>query len=376
MIKRKLESSIVDCFGKGKIISLLGPRQVGKTTLIRQIAERSGMKYLWLNGDESDVREILSNTTSTALKALTGNHKLIVIDEAQRIKNIGLTLKLFADNLNDIQVIATGSSSFELSNEINEPLTGRKYEFYLYPLSFNELVSHTNLLEEKRLLQHRMIFGYYPEVVTKPDEDKRLLSLLSESYLYKDIFVLDKIKKPVILEKLLQALALQLGNEVSFHELSLLLGINHETVERYIDFLEKSFVIYKLTSLSRNLRNELKRSRKIYFWDNGIRNSIIKNFNILSIRQDTGALWENFLMSERIKAMHYAGILSNQWFWRTQSQQEIDLIEEYNGQMYAYEFKWNPKAKIHNYKSFNDAYPECITKKISIDNFADFLLIE
>lgn len=373
MIKRLLEKSILERLGKKKIILVLGARQTGKTTLVKHIADQLAMKTLWLNGDEADVREMLSNTTSTRLKALIGAYQLVIIDEAQRIENIGLTLKLMVDNLQDIQIIATGSSSLELANRISEPLTGRKYEFYLYPVSYREMVEYHGQLEENRLLEHRLIYGYYPEVVTHPGEEIELLSLLSSSYLYKDLFTLESIKKPALLEKLVRALALQIGNEVSYHEIGQLIGADKQTVERYINLLEKAFVIFKLQSLSGNLRNEIKKSRKIYFYDNGIRNSVIKNFNPLSFRQDVGPLWKNFLISERVKRNHYLQLPVNQYFWRTHAQQEIDYVEEYNGKFYAYEFKWNPAKKVRFPKTFLKAYPEAETNIIHAENFIDFL---
>ena len=374
MIKRSLEQKIYSRFNKGKIILLLGPRQAGKTTLCQSITKNSESPTIWFNGDEPDVRDIFSSATSTRLKGLIGKNRLIIIDEAQRIKNIGVTLKLLADNFNEIQVIVTGSSSLELTGEVNEPLKGRKYEFFMYPLSFREMAEHATLLEEKRMIDHRLVYGYYPEIVTNPGEEKELLSLLAGSYLYKDLFSWEQIKKPAVLEKLLQALALQLGNEVSYHELGQLIGADNQTVERYVDLLEKAFVIFRLTALSRNLRNELKKSRKIYFFDNGIRNAIIKNFNTPSLRNDCGALWENLMVSERMKANQYSNRLVNMWFWRTHSQQEIDYIEEYDGRLHAYEFKWNPAKKGRFSKTFLKAYPETTTMVVTPDNYEEFIM--
>jgi len=374
MITRSLEQTILDRFHRGKVILLLGARQVGKTTLVKHITEVSGLSTLYLNGDEVDVRDMLSNTTSTRLKALVGKKELVIIDEAQRIQNIGVTLKLIVDNLQNIQMLVTGSSSLELTSEINEPLTGRKYEYFLYPIAFQEMVNEDSLMEEKRMLEHRLIYGYYPEIITHAGEEKEILNLLTSSYLYKDLFALEQIKRPPLLEKILLALALQMGNEVSYRELGQIVGADNETVERYIDLLEKAFIIFKLTALSRNLRNELKKSRKVYFYDNGVRNAIIKNFNPLSLRQDTGALWENFLLSERMKTNHYSGQWVNRWFWRTHSQQEIDYIEEYEGRLHAYEFKWNPSAKVRFPKTFLNAYPDSQTYLITPNNFDEFLL--
>ncbi len=373
MIKRMLEKNVVKKFFKGKAILILGPRQVGKTTLVKYLTGKFKDSLLFLNGDEADAREFLTNTTSSALKKIIGKNKVIVIDEAQRIENIGLTLKLLVENFPSRQIIATGSSSFELSNKINEPLTGRKFEYHLYPLSFHEMSNHTSILEERRLLEHRLIYGYYPEVVTSSGEEKDILRELSGSYLYKDIFSFEQIKKPMLLEKLLQALALQIGSEVTYQELGRLVGADCVTVERYIDLLEKTFVIFKLPSLSRNIRNEIKKGRKIYFYDCGIRNAIIKSFNPLSMRQDVGTLWENFLISERIKSNHYSNKWVNAYFWRNHAQQEIDYIEEYEGKFHAYEFKWNPKKKAKFSKSFINGYPDSDTEVISTENFDSFV---
>lgn len=373
-IHRAIERQIEAKIGKGKVILLLGPRQSGKTTLVRMIAAQSGLDPLWLSGDEPDTRGLLAEATSTRLKAIIGSKRLVIIDEAQRISNIGITLKLCTDMLPETQVIATGSSAFELAGATSESLTGRKYEYHLFPLSFGELVAHQSLLEEKRLIEHRLVFGSYPEVVTHPGEERELLSLLAESYLYKDIFSLGIAKKPAILERIVQALALQIGSEVSYQELGQLVGADKETVERYIDLLEKTYVVFRLGSFSRNLRNELKKSRKIYFWDTGIRNAVIRNYNPLHLRQDTGALWENFLVAERQKANWYAGRPANFWFWRTHSQQEIDYVEERDGILRAWEFKWQASRPLRIPRSFIDAYPDCVTGHVTADTIEEFLL--
>ncbi len=376
MINRAIGKRIQERIGKGKVILLLGPRQSGKTTLIRMIAANSGLDTLWLSGDEPDTRQLLSEATSTRLRAIIGGKKLVVIDEAQRIANIGITLKLCADQLTGTQVIATGSSAFELAGATGEPLTGRKYEFHLFPLSFGEMVAHHGLMDEKRLMEHRLIFGSYPEVVTHPGEERELLSLLAESYLYKDIFSLGIAKKPAVLERIVQALALQIGSEVSYQELGRLVSADKETVERYIDMLEKAYVVFKLTSFSRNLRNELKKSRKVYFWDTGVRNAVIRNFNSLNLRQDTGALWENFLVAERQKINWQAGRHANFWFWRTHSQQEIDYLEERDGTLRAWEFKWRVTRPPRIPRNFMDAYPDCVTDVVSVDSVERFLLTD
>ena len=299
---------------------------------------------------------------------------MLVIDEAQRIENIGLCIKLIVDNLPNVKVLATGSSAFELANRINEPLTGRKWEYLLLPFSYEEMCIHSGELEERRLLENRLIYGYYPDVVNSPGDEQPILKQLSSSYLYKDILTWQQIQKPAQLEKLVQALAFQVGNEVSFHELGQLCGLDNQTVERYVDLLEKAFIVFRLGSLRRNLRNELKKSRKIYFYDNGLRNAIINNFNPMNLRADTGALWENFLVSERQKRLAYHEISVNRYFWRTHAQQEIDYIEERNGQLHAFEFKWNTTAKARIPKTFTRAYPDSTGKIITPDNLQDFLL--
>lgn len=376
MIKRYIHNDIISRLFKGKAILILGPRQSGKTTLVESILKDHPQPSISLNGDEADVREILSNTTSTRLKSIIGKNKIVFIDEAQRIPNIGLTIKLFTDSIKDVQVIASGSSSFDLVNKTNEPLTGRKYEYHLFPLSFVEMVEHHGLLEEKRLLEHRLIFGYYPEIVTKPGEEMELLKLLSGSYLYKDLLTLEFVKKPAKLEKIVKALALQIGSEVTYHEIGQLVGADNETIEKYIDLLEKAFVVFRLPAFSRNVRNEIKKGKKVYFYDNGIRNAVISNFSAAPTRSDVGALWENLIISERMKYLHYSGADALRYFWRTTMQQEIDYVEEINGKLSAFEFKWNPKTKGRFSKTFTNAYPETSTKIITPENFESFLGIE
>jgi predicted AAA+ superfamily ATPase len=325
-----------------------------------------------LNGDDPDVREALTNTTATKLKAIIGNKKILLVDEAQRIENIGLSLKLITDQIKDVQVIATGSSSFELSSQVNEPLTGRKYEFMLYPLSFEEMVNHHGLLQEKRLIEHRMLYGYYPEIVSNPGEERERLKLLAGSYLYKDLLMLEQIKKPALLEKLLRALALQVGSEVNFTELGQTTGSDRKTIEKYIDLLGKAFVIFQLPAFSRNVRNEIKKGKKVYFYDCGIRNAIINNFKPLNTRTDVGALWENFVLVERMKFLRYGEMDATYYFWRTTQQQEIDLIEEKDNSLSAFEFKWNKNAKVRFPRTFKENYPDTETAVISPDNIEDF----
>lgn len=374
MIQRIIESAIQEKLFKGKAIIISGPRQVGKTTLLKKLSQLNPVKSLWLNCDEPDIRLLLEEVTSTALKALIGEHKMVFIDEAQRVKNIGITLKLLVDNLPEVQVIATGSSALELANNINESLTGRKWEYQLYPLSTKEMVLHTSQLEESRLLHQRLIYGFYPDIVNYPSRATDSLQELADNYLYKDLLSLEFIRKPVLLERIVTALALQIGNEVSFTELARLTGADPKTVEQYVQLLEKSYILFQLPAFSRNLRNEIKKGRKIYFYDNGIRNAVIKNFNPPDLRQDTGALWENFLVSERQKHNAYTRRAVNSYFWRTHAQQEIDYIEESGGQLNAIEFKWNEKAKVKLPESFANAYPGTGFSSVNRNNYMEFLV--
>lgn len=372
MITRNLENKIEKKFFGGKAIIVLGARQTGKTTLLKKIVSQKN-SVLWLNADEPDTIALFENSSSSRLKTIFSGKKIVVIDEAQRISDIGLKLKLITDEIPEIQLIATGSSAFELANKVNEPLTGRKWEYKLFPLCFSEMVDSHGLLEENRLMPHRLIYGYYPEVVCNPGRENEILKQLSDSYLYKDILMWERIKKPEKLLKLLQALAFQLGSEISYNNLASFLEMDNQTVEKYIQLLEQTFIIFRLPAFSRNHRKELKRGRKIYFYDNGIRNALLANFNLLELRTDIGALWENFIISERIKYLHYNNIWANSYFWRTQDQQEIDYIEERGGILYAYEIKWNVKKKPLLSKSFAKTYPEHEYSIINPQNHEQFI---
>ncbi|MCA1758706.1 MAG: ATP-binding protein [Bacteroidales bacterium] len=374
MIERHLKKSIEKYLFKKKAIILYGARQTGKTTLMEQILEPFREETLFLNGDDADTREMFTNLNATQLIPIIGNSKIVLLDEAQRIPETGLVLKIIHDNFKNVQLIATGSSSFDLANKINEPLTGRKFEFTLYPLSFSELADHHGFLTEKRLLEHRLIFGYYPDIAINMGQEKKLLKSLASSFLYKDLLTLETIKKPVLLEKILSALALQIGNEVSYNELAQLLNSDKETIEKYIDLLEKTGVIFRLGALSRNVRNEIKKGRKIYFVDNGIRNAVLGNFSPLAMRTDKGALWENFLVSERVKYLGNNEMDVKSWFWRTTQQQEIDYIEEWENKLHAFEFKWNPQKNVRLSKTFSNAYPNHEFKVITPENFHDFVM--
>jgi predicted AAA+ superfamily ATPase len=372
MITRLIENKIKEALFKGKVLLLYGARQVGKTTLVKQLVSEIS-NSLYLNCDEPDIRVALENQTSTALKAFIGQKTFVVIDEAQRVPNIGLTLKLLIDQFPEVQCLATGSSAFELMGSVKEPLTGRKKEFTLYPISFEELKHHSSALEAGRLLERRMIVGCYPEVIQlEGTEAEDAIRDLASSYLYKDILMFNRIRNSDGLVKLVQALALQLGQEVSPTELSQLLGMDKNTVTSYIRILEQSFVVFRLPSYNKNLRNELKRSQKIYFCDNGIRNAVINQFSPLALRQDIGALWENFMLSERLKYQTNMLKRVNRYFWRTHSQQEIDYIEEGDGPLKAYEFKWKPTKK-HCPPLFAGAYPNAQFEVIHPESYWPFI---
>lgn len=372
MIDRVQKQNIIQDLSLNKTIILLGARQVGKTTLINELFANE-KDVLILNGDEPDTRELISHVTSVQLKSLFGNAKTIVVDEAQLIPDIGISLKLISDYIKDVRLIVSGSSSIDLANKINEPLTGRKLEYSLFPISFKEMVDHHGMMQEKRFLPIRMVYGYYPEVVTNPGNEITLLKNLAGSYLYKDILSFGGINKPVVLDKLLKALALQIGSEVSYNELSQTVGADKETVEKYIDLLEKAFIVFRLNALGRNVRNEIRKGKKIYFYDNGIRNALIGNFQQFDLRSDKGVLWENFITSERIKYLNYTRFYGNWYFWRTAQLQEIDFVEEKDGKFSAYEFKLNPKKTIRFSSTFLNAYQVEQTATITPANIEEFL---
>ena len=373
MIDRQLMTTLQKRLFKGKAIMLIGARQTGKTTLLKALINNSD-GTLWFNADEMETRQIFDNNiTTTKLRSLIGNNKIVVMDEAQRIENVGLKMKLITDNFQGVQLLITGSSSFELSNKINEPLTGRKWEYMLFPLSYHELSRHFGDFEAQKQLPIRLVFGNYPDVVCNPGEERAILNELTNSYLYKDILEWEHIKHPDKLVRLMQALAYQIGSEISYNELSQLIQLDRTTVEKYINLLEQTQVIFRLGSFSRNLRNELKSSRKIYFYDNGIRNALISNFTDVDMRPDIGQLWENYMISELRKKRHYAEAYCNSWFWRTTQQQEIDYLEEADGQITAYEFKWNPTKKARLSTSFQKAYPNTIFNVVNRDNYMEYL---
>jgi predicted AAA+ superfamily ATPase len=371
-IKRTIQERILQRMHKNKAILIFGARQTGKSTLSEALIQKQEESSLSLNGDDSDVRALFQEANATKLRAIIGNHKIVLIDEAQRIQDIGLAIKIIVDQIKNVQVIATGSSSFDLASRINESLTGRKYEFQLFPFSFGEMVSHHGLLEEKRMIDHRMLYGYYPEVVTHPGEEEERLKLLASSYLYKDLLMLDKINKPAMLEKLVQALAWQVGSEVSLDEISRLLAIDRKTVEKYIDLLEKAFVIFQVPAFSQNVRTEIRKGKKIYFCDCGIRNAVINHFQPVVMRPDKGALWENFVMAERLKFLRNQGKDTKLHFWRTTQQQEIDLIESDAEKLNAIEIKYNPAAKAKFSSTFTGAYPHAQLVSVNSTNIESF----
>jgi predicted AAA+ superfamily ATPase len=373
ILKRQIQQQIEDNLFKNKVIILYGARQVGKTTLVKEIQKKYSDQSLYLNCDESDIRDALTNKTSTQLKAYFGNNKLIIIDEAQRVKNIGLTLKLVFDTFPEIQIIATGSSSFDLANKVVEPLTGRKREFFLPPISIAEYLIKFSDLEFKRILENRIIFGMYPGVIFGDSrEERKNIEEISRSYLYKDILEIDTIRNPEGIEKLLKALALQIGKEVSYNELASTIGINKRTVEKYIQILEQAFIIFRIKPYYKNARNELTRLRKIYFYDLGVRNALINNFNNFDKRDDIGLMWENFLISERIKKNNNLDINANSYFWRMIDGREIDYLEEIGDILSAYEIKWTEQTTSIP-KAFADNYPKATFKIVNKNNFFDFV---
>jgi predicted AAA+ superfamily ATPase len=370
-IHRILYQTIQDQCFKGRIILITGPRRVGKSTLIHHLCKQYG-NYLFLDGDDSAVRTMLDSPNFEQIRLLVGNYKLIFIDEAQRIKNIGLTLKMMNDRIRDVQVIVSGSSSLDLGDKLQESLTGRKWEYNLYPVSWEEWYKHNDYITVLQQLENRIRYGMYPEVLTQPGSEEQILKELTKSYLYKDILALSGIKKPDVLEKLVTALAFQIGNEVSYNELSQLLGVDKNTIAVYIELLEKTYVIYRLKPYSENQRNEIKTQRKIYFYDTGVRNAVIGNFNPMALRNDKGVLWENFVINERMKYLEYHQQNIERYFWRTRQGGEVDLLERKNDQLHAYEIKWTERKNLKLPIAFTNAYKAEFTG-IHTDNFLQFV---
>lgn len=371
-INRDLERNIEGWLFKGKIIILYGARQVGKTTLAKKLLKKHGQLSDYFNCEIASIRQALEKEDPISLRKFLGDGRLVVLDEAQKVKNIGLILKLLNDTYPDTQIIATGSSSFDLANKINEPLTGRALEFTLYPFSLRELKNFYKNYELDGQLENLLIYGLYPEVVKSGLPDARqLLDNLSNKYLYQDILIFNRIKKSGLIVKLLQLLALQIGNEVSINELAVNLQCSRDTVVNYLDILEKAFIIFRLRAYNRNQRKEITKKQKIYFVDLGIRNSLISRYNELAVRDDTGALWENFCVSERLKKIQADNLSCQKYFWRTIDQKEVDYAEEYNDRLDGYEFKWG-KGKASAPKEFL-AYKNSSVSLINRDNYKDFL---
>lgn len=368
MIKRDIEDKIRDKIGKGKAIALFGARQVGKTTLLHQIFDEMP-NTLWLNGDIAATRERFDDLSPEKAKLIIGSHTTVIIDEAQRIEDIGIKLKILQDAFGStVQFVVTGSSSFELANKINEPMTGRVWFFHLYPLKVSELVGSYGAIAESSSLESRLIYGSYPDVVTHPESAEEIVLNLSNESLYKDVLNLSDIIKTDRLQKILKALAFQIGSQVSMNELAELVGIDNKTVDKYISLLEQAFIIFRLPSYGKNLRNELKSSQKIYFYDVGIRNALIDDFRPVDSRQDIGNLFENYIISEYKKQG-----LKNLYFWRTSQQQEVDLVHEQYGELSAVEVKWNPNKTSLIPKTFTDAYHPASETHINRQNYLDLL---
>jgi len=373
MYSRFISDKIKNRINSRKAIVVIGPRQVGKTTLIESILETK--KYLLLDGDDPKTRTLLTKPNTEQIKTILGKYKYVFIDEAQRIEGIGLTMKIITDRFKDVQLFTSGSSSFDLSNKINEPLTGRKWEYQLFPISWEEYENNHGYLHAEQNIENRLLYGFYPDVLNNVGDEVSILRNLVNSYLYKDILSYAEIRKPEVLEKLVQALALQIGSEVNYSELAQTVNIDKNTVSKYIDILEKGYIVFKLSSFSRNVRNEIKTNKKIYFYDNGIRNMVIGNFNPLELRTDKGALWENFLISERVKQIEYKESLAHTYFWRTKQQQEVDFVEENGGNVFGYEFKWSKRKSQKLPKTFTETY-NAESKVIDKDNFREFVIIK
>lgn len=377
-IQRLLLPQLEERVNPGQVTVVYGPRRVGKTTLVREYLDSYQGKYLFLNADELANREAMESQDAKKLGALVQGYDLLVVDEAQRVREIGLNLKILVDTYPQLAIIATGSASFDLANKINEPLTGRKSTLTLYPISFEELVRDSGLFEAKKQLERWIIWGGYPTSVTTESiqERERLLSELVGSYLYKDVLELDEVKRADKIVDLLRLIAFQIGKEVSIAELASNLALNRETVERYLDLLERVFVVFRVSGFSRNLRKEVVKNHRYYFYDNGVRNALIQNFNALNLRDDIGQLWENYCVSERMKSNHYHNRSANRYFWRTYDHKEIDLVEESGGKLFGFEFKWAKDATVSKSteKEFTQTYDNASVEIVNSVNFDTFLL--
>ena len=372
--QRQLEN-LKRLISPNKVVVVYGPRRCGKTTLLTHYIEKAvDERYLFVSGEDITIREYLGSQSVAKLKDFVGKNSLLVIDEAQKVKEIGLNLKLIVDHIKDIKIIATGSSSFDLVKDIGEPLTGRKFTLKLFPLAQLELMQIEQRAETEANLEARLIFGSYPEVILTRDNSlrERYLKEIVSSYLFKDILEMEGVRHPDKIVRLLQLLAFQIGGEVSFNELGGQLGISKNTVERYLELLEKVFVIFKLSGFSRNLRKEITKNARYYFYDTGIRNALINNFNPLKMRDDIGMLWENYIIVERLKKQEYLGISANNYFWRTYDQKEIDLVEEREGNLYGYEIKWKA-GRLRPQKTWLEGYKNAKYDVINRENYMGFI---
>ncbi len=374
-IKQSQLENLKTSLKPNKVVVIYGARRTGKTTLLTEYLKTESAPYLLVSGEDITVQGYLSSQSIEKLKSFIGNNRLLIIDEAQKIQNIGINLKLIVDHIPEIRVIATGSSSFDLARSVGEPLTGRKSTLIQYPLAQRELGALEQRHETDSRLESRLLYGAYPEVVLMQDnrEREQYLKEIVSSYLYKDILELDGIRQSAKIGRLLQLIAFQIGKEVSYTELGTSLGMSKNTVDHYLDLLEKAFVIKKLGGFSRNLRNEITKNSRYYFIDNGVRNALINNFNPLDLRNDVGELWENYLVIERLKRQEYLRESANNYFWRTYSKKELDLVEERNGQLNGYEIKWG-KAKPRAPKEWTTAYPEATWQVINRENYLEFIV--
>lgn len=370
--KRLIQSEIEKWLNKGKVLVVTGARQVGKTTMLKNMFEAKNNNVLWLNADETRVRTRLSELDVATLDNVVGNYKTVVIDEVQRIQDAGLLLKILTDNFKDVQFIATGSSALDISEKIFEPLTGRYLLFHLYPFTIAEIYSEKSMFEIEGKLPFHLVYGNYPDVFNNQKDAETLLKNLANQYLYKDVLVWKDIRKPQLLDKLLKLLAYQVGSEVSLHELANQLEVSSETVDIYIDLLEKSFVIFRLPAYSTNPRKEISKMNKVFFWDNGVRNAVIGNYDDLSIRQDVGQLWENFAISERLKMNSWLAPERKSYFWRNYNQSEVDYVEKENNKLCGYELKWNTKKTFRVTKAFKNYYSDAFTDVVTPRNFDSF----
>lgn len=376
-IPRQITQAFLEHLKPGKVLVLLGPRRVGKTVFIEHLLENHITEaFIQLNGEDLATQAVLQQRTVANYRRLVSGHSLLVIDEAQKVPDIGLVLKLMVDNIPGLKIIATGSSVFDLTNKLGEPLTGRKTTFYLFPLAQSEYTAFENLAETKARLPERLIFGNYPELLQYPTDNQKAgyLNELVNGALLKDILAFEGIRNASKIIDLLRLIAFQMGKEVSLEELGRNLQLSRNTVEKYLDLLGKTFVVFKLPGFSRNLRSEVTKSSRWYFYDNGIRNAIISNFNPLVLRDDTGALWENYFVTERLKYQHYTGKMINNHFWRTYQQQEIDWVEEEGGKLSAFEIKWNPTKKVRVPSAWLQAYPNSQFQVITPENYLDWIL--